>query len=99
MKIPTYVKELMERSRYEFDFCKSHKDYSAGYTITIRKRSAYAHVDTLRKEVERLCKYCRDFGIPNENYFCMFNAATRREAAAQLEEGYREQIEFEAKEG
>lgn len=57
MKIPAYVKKLMERSRYEFDFCKSHKDYSAGYTITIRKRSAYAHIDTLRKEVERLCKW------------------------------------------
>ena len=43
-------------------------------------------------------KYCRDFGSPNENYFCMFNAATRREAAAQLEESYREQVEYEAKE-
>lgn len=43
-------------------------------------------------------KYCRDFGSPNENYFCMFNAATRREAAAQLEESYRDQVEYEAKE-
>lgn len=43
-------------------------------------------------------KYCRDFGSPNENYFCMFNAATRREAAAQLEESYREQVEYKAKE-
>ena len=44
-------------------------------------------------------KYCRDFGTPRDPYYIVFNAATRREAAAQLEEGYREQIEFEAKEG
>lgn len=43
-------------------------------------------------------KYCRDFGTPNEAYFRVFNAATRREAAAQLEESYREQVEYEAKE-
>lgn len=43
-------------------------------------------------------KYCRDFGAPHEAYYRMFNAATRREAAAQLEEGFRDQVEWEAKE-
>lgn len=43
-------------------------------------------------------KHCRDFGTPHEAYYRMFNAATRREAAAQLEEGFRDQVEWEAKE-
>lgn len=43
-------------------------------------------------------KYCKEFGTPGEHYSRMFNAATRREVAAQLEEGYREQVEYEAKE-
>lgn len=57
MKIPKYIQDLMERSRYEYDFFKSHENYAAGYTIKIRKHSAYAQIDTLRKEVERLCKW------------------------------------------
>ena len=43
-------------------------------------------------------KYCKEFGTPGDHYSHIFNAATRREAAAQLEEGYREQVEYEAKE-
>lgn len=43
-------------------------------------------------------KYCRDFGSPHDSYYRMFNAATRREAAAQFEECYRDQVEYEAKE-
>ena len=57
MIIPKYVQELMGRRRYEYDFLRSHENYSAGYTIKLRKRSAYAQIDTLRKEVERLCKW------------------------------------------
>ena len=41
-------------------------------------------------------KYCKEFGTPGDHYSHIFNAATRREAAAQLEEGYREQVEYEA---
>lgn len=52
--VPKYVQEIMERSRYEFDFYKNHEHYAAGYTIKIRKHSAYAHVATLKHEVERL---------------------------------------------
>lgn len=52
--IPKYVQEIMERSRYEFDFYKGHEHYAVGYTIKIRKHSAYAHVATLKHEVERL---------------------------------------------
>lgn len=57
MRIPTYVKELMERSTFVYDHCKNHPNYGAGYTIKITKRSAYSQVDTLRKEVERLVKW------------------------------------------
>ena len=45
-------------------------------------------------------QYCREFCERGALYHQVFNAATRREAAAQLEEGYREQVEDEAnKEG
>lgn len=52
--IPKYVQELMDRSKFEFDFFKGCENYAPGYTIKIRKRSAYAQIGTLRKEVERL---------------------------------------------
>lgn len=57
VKIPEYVKDLMSRSRYAYDFYRNHENYAPGYTIKIRKHSAYAQVDTLRKEVERLVKW------------------------------------------
>jgi len=55
--VPKYIQNLMERSRYDFDFCKNHEHYAAGYTIKIRKRSAYSHISTLKHEVERLMKW------------------------------------------
>lgn len=57
MKIPKYVIELMERSRYEYDFCTKDPNYAVGYTLSIRKGSEYQQVDTLRKEMERLCSW------------------------------------------
>lgn len=60
--IPKYVQELMERSRYEYDFFRSHENYAAGYTIKIRKHSEYAQIDTLQKEAERLCKWANKTG-------------------------------------
>lgn len=57
VKIPVYVQDLMSRSRYAYDRCCNHEYYAPGYTIKIRKRSAYAKVDTLRKEVEQLVKW------------------------------------------
>lgn len=43
-------------------------------------------------------KYCREFCDKNTKYHSIFNAATRREVAAQLEERYREQVEEYAQE-
>lgn len=57
LKIPKYVDDLLSRSEFEFDFCKSNKDYAAGYTIRIRKRSAYQLVGTFNEEIERLVKW------------------------------------------
>ena len=55
--IPKYVKEMMQRSRYEFDSCTKSEQYAAGYTIRVRKATAYTNISTLRAEVERLCKW------------------------------------------
>lgn len=76
MRIPQYVKELMERSRYEYDFCRSHENYSVGYTIKVRKHSAYAHVDTLRKECERLIKWANKAGGDGTAYILDIPAET-----------------------
>lgn len=54
MKIPKYVQELMGRSSYEYSRCTEHENYGAGYTIRVQKRTEYALVDSLEKEVERL---------------------------------------------
>lgn len=57
MKIPKYIQELMGRSSYEFITFRNHENFSTGYTIKIAKYSAYEQIDTLRKEVERLCNW------------------------------------------
>jgi hypothetical protein len=43
-------------------------------------------------------KYAKDFGSRGDNWFDMFNKATREEAARQLAEGYEEEIEDKLKE-
>lgn len=57
MIIPVYVQELMQRARYEYDRCTESENYGVGYTVAIRKATPYARSDTLRAEVERLCKW------------------------------------------
>ena len=57
MSIPKYVQDLMSRSRYEFDFCKNHENYAAGYTLRIKKSTAYTKIDTFKAELERLVKW------------------------------------------
>ena len=57
MIIPKYAQEMMERARYEYDRCTSNENYGVGYTVAIRKSTPYAKADTLRAEVERLCKW------------------------------------------
>lgn len=57
MIIPIYVQQLMERSRYEYARCHKDENYAVGYTVAIRKATPYSRADTLRAEVERLCKW------------------------------------------
>lgn len=61
-RVPQYVIDLMERSRYEFDFYKNHPGYAAGYTITIKKRTHYSYATTLHNEVDRLCRWANKQG-------------------------------------
>lgn len=58
MKIPKYIQEIMARSTYYFDFDSKDKRYAAGYTIIIRKPSPYTQVETFKKELVRLQKFC-----------------------------------------
>lgn len=76
MKIPKYVIEIMNRAKYEFDLYKNNTDYSAGYTIKIRKASAYTKIDTLKLEIERLKKWVEKnsgemivLDIPKETHY------------------------------
>ena len=57
MIIPIYVQELMQRARYEYDRCAESENYGVGYTVAIRKATPYTKADTLRAEVERLCRW------------------------------------------
>lgn len=54
MKIPKYVQELMSRSYFYYNFKTGDDRCGAGYTIAIKKRTAYTMADTLGAEVQRL---------------------------------------------
>ena len=61
--MPQYVKDLMSRASFQF----SQTFAEPGYTIAIRKRTDYTHIQTLKEEVERLAKWvrkeCRRLGM------------------------------------
>ena len=46
--------------------------------------------DNCVRDAARL--YCRKFGSPNQAYYEMFNADTRRETARMMYEGFEEEI-------
>ena len=52
MKIPKYIQNIMSRSIFALGYG------DPGYTIEIRKRSAYTTINTFRSEIERLIKWC-----------------------------------------
>jgi hypothetical protein len=54
MNIPKYVQEMMERSYFYYNFKAEDERCGAGYTIAIKKRSAYTMANTLAAEVQRL---------------------------------------------
>ncbi|GHU92765.1 hypothetical protein FACS1894208_00590 [Clostridia bacterium] len=55
MKIPNYVKTLMERATYNYD--SKSPGYCVGYTIDIEKRSEYGWASFLEAEIGRLKKW------------------------------------------
>ena len=58
MKIPKYVEKLLrERSEWAIQTHYFGKNDDPGYTIFIHKRSAYSLVGTLKREVERFCRW------------------------------------------
>ena len=58
MKIPIFVKDLMERSEFNFDHrVAKNPDYAVGYTINTEKKSSYGYVTTLSDEMQRLKKW------------------------------------------
>ena len=70
MKVPKYVIELMERAKYNYDSCGKYKHYAVGYTIDIAKFSHYEYADTLKKEINRLIKWCnRQYEKSNDGWF------------------------------
>ena len=78
IKVPKYVKELMERAEYEYDRFGKHEHYAVGYTIRIRKQTQYSWISTLKEEIERLKKWverqeggeCHILYIPNKTHYC-----------------------------
>lgn len=46
--------------------------------------------DSCVRDAARL--YCREFGSPNQAYYEMFNAATRREAAQMMFDYFKDEI-------
>lgn len=50
--IPKFVRELLSRAEYAYS-----PDSEPGYSLKIHKRSIYANVSSLKKEVERFCAW------------------------------------------
>ena len=57
MKIPKYVMDILSRSEF---YLAPTAD--PGYTIMVRKRTAYTTVDTFVKELERLVQWAKRNG-------------------------------------
>ena len=69
--IPKYIKDILSRSKYEFDYCTKDKHYAPGYTIRIRKRTTQTLIPTHEKQVKRFQlwvqkQYQKRYGGGNE---------------------------------
>lgn len=56
MEIPKYIKEILKRSEYNFSMIKN-ENYGVGYTIKVAKNTAYTHIHTFKKELERMVNW------------------------------------------
>lgn len=50
--VPKFVQEILSRSEYAYG-----PESEPGYSLKIHKRSIYANVSSLKKEVERFCSW------------------------------------------
>lgn len=55
MKIPKYIKELMNRAEYNYTAQGEH--YDVGYTVSIYKYSHQQTITTFIAEIEKLVKW------------------------------------------
>lgn len=55
--VPVYVREILSRSGFEFDYLTTHPDFVQGYTIYVRKRTPYTQARTFRQEISQLCAW------------------------------------------
>lgn len=54
-KVPQYIREILSRAGYEFDYLTTHPEFKQGFTLHIRKRTPYTSVRAFRREVEDFC--------------------------------------------
>lgn len=52
--IPNYIKEILSRSNYVFDYYTTDPNYAAGYTIRIDKATPYTWLKTFKSEITAL---------------------------------------------
>lgn len=75
MKVPKYVQDMMSRARFDLDYFNEKSN--PGYTIVIRKATAYTKVDTFRAELDRLVAWAaRNYAeaevleTPSRTHYC-----------------------------
>lgn len=55
--IPVYVREILSRSGFEFEYLTTHPEYVRGFTIYIRKRTPYTSARVFQQEIKRFCNW------------------------------------------
>lgn len=78
-KVPQYIREVLSRSGYEFDYLTTHPDFNRGFTLHIRKRTPYTSAHAFRREVEGFCRWAdrtahapvsRIIHVPDATHHC-----------------------------
>ena len=72
MRIPKYIRELMERAKFEI--FNPYVNCVPGYTISIEKRTEYAQASTLKAEANRLVEWAnREYRKMSGDNTCIAN--------------------------
>lgn len=63
MTIPKYIKEILNRSKYEYHLCTDNPNYAVGYTIKITKATPQTYAQTFSNEIFHLQSWVKkNFG-------------------------------------